>query len=202
MLEHDMKIKQLSLLLLMVLFSSLMMAQQKYAVIISGVATSWNLMHLPSGLSGNITNTHQFDEFWNNTYLVWELLTQKYGYNNENIILLYGNGDDWHGINPIHENEYFKAERYGLNKITDYSADSVSLSHVFNTLYKTLKSDDILLVLTIGAENQGNLTGKTDLNLQTGVITKDYLTDRLIKIASHTTMAWLLPIQKLELLLK
>jgi hypothetical protein len=133
---------------------------------------------------------------------VWELLTQKYGYNNENIILLYGNGDDWHGINPIHENEYFKAERYGLNKITDYSADSVSLSHVFNTLYKTLKSDDILLVLTIGAENQGNLTGKTDLNLQTGVITKDYLTDRLIKIASHTTMAWLLPIQKLELLLK
>jgi hypothetical protein len=73
---------------------------------------------------------------------------------------------------------------------------------VFNTLYKTLKSDDILLVLTIGAENQGNLTGKTDLNLQTGVITKDYLTDRLIKIASHTTMAWLLPIQKLELLLK
>jgi len=202
MLEHDMKIKQLSLLLLMVLFSSLMMAQQKYAVIISGVATSWNLMHLPSGLSRNITNTHQFDEFWNNTYLVWELLTQKYGYNNENIILLYGNGDDWHGINPIHENEYFKAERYGLNKITDYSADSVSLSHVFNTLYKTLKSDDILLVLTIGAENQGNLTGKTGLNLQTGVITKEYLTDRLIKIASHTTMAWLLPIQKLELLLK
>jgi hypothetical protein len=142
-----MKTKHVTIAILMLLFSSFANSQQKYAVLISGVAPSWDQMQVPSGLSGTITSPHQFDEFWNDTYLMWELLTQKYGYNNENVIVLYSTGTDYM---PDNTNTRYRASRYSLPKITDNPATIAKVTEVLSSLQAQLTADDFLFVWTFG----------------------------------------------------
>ncbi len=72
-----------------------------------------------------------FDEFWNDTYLMWEML-YKYGFKDENIYVLYGDGDDY----------FDRGDRYNVTlnfpgeftEITDYAATVASVNNIFSWL--------------------------------------------------------------------
>jgi hypothetical protein len=164
-----MKTKQLSLLLLLNLFSCFAMSQQKYAVLISGVAPAWDQMQVPAGLSGTIVSPHQYDEFWNDTFLMWELLTQKYGYEDENVIVIYADGSDWVDPNPDNTNTRYRASRYNFLHITDAAATTTKVTAVLTNLQNTLKADDFLFVWTFGHGFE-NGTGNGLIQLNDGLM--------------------------------
>jgi len=57
-----------------------------------------------------------YDDFWNDTYLMWELL-YKNGWPDENIHVLYGDGKDYEI-----RNRRYQAQYHHLEQITDTSA--------------------------------------------------------------------------------
>ncbi len=71
-----------------------------------------------------------YDDFWNDTYLMWELL-YKNGWPDENIHVLYGDGEDW----PNNKNPRYQAPvEEGIRKITDTSAYYHDVVDIFNAL--------------------------------------------------------------------
>jgi len=75
--------------------------------------------------SGKAVN---IDEFWNDTYLMWELLYNK-GWPDDHIQVLYGDGKDYQT-----ENSHYQASRYRLPQITDRSAYYADVVDVFSDL--------------------------------------------------------------------
>jgi hypothetical protein len=93
-----------------------------------------------------------FDEFWNDTYLTWELLYDAdfYGYSNDNINVLFGGGADYTFQN---QNIRYKAIYHNLDHITD---DTAKKSDVMSALdgYTTLTENDYLFIWIMS--NGGN----------------------------------------------
>ena len=73
-----------------------------------------------------------YDEFWNDTYLMWELLYKNKGWANNDIYVLYGNGDDYTTLN-----DRYKASVQTNNvipKATDYRAYYTEVANIFSWL--------------------------------------------------------------------
>jgi len=157
--------KKVRLLIVVMAFGSLMatsFAQQKYAVLITGdyAGTSYSVPLSDQWNGGQGKSNYGFDEFWNDTYLMWEMLQTK-GYAPENIFVLFANGQDYHpsGYDP----------RYtppGGIIVTDYSASIANVNNVFNGLcygtggFPQVTADDFLFVWTFdhGGGSNGNST--------------------------------------------
>jgi len=77
--------------------------QNYYAVLITG-DTPYLEADGPKNWNGGEYSKLGFDEFWNDTYLMWELLYEN-GFSNDNIFVLFGNGEDWNdlGNNPRYD---------------------------------------------------------------------------------------------------
>jgi len=132
------------------LFSSILNAEN-YAVLITGdtpvlPATSpktWN-----GGSNGKVA----YDEFWNDTYLMWEILWQ-YGFKDENIFVLYGYGIDYSSAGDRY-NVLIQHQGSGITEITDYPANRQDVMNIFNWLKNgnssqgvpQMTSDDFLFV--------------------------------------------------------
>jgi hypothetical protein len=121
-------------------------AQQKYALLIGGDMHATNVPdehvwnnNIDPGPSG-------YDEFWNDTYLMWELLYDDiYGYSNDNINILFGGTEG--GVDytfPLQDVRY-KASKHGLAKITDGAATK---ANVMSALigFSTLNPYDYLFI--------------------------------------------------------
>jgi hypothetical protein len=126
-------------------------AQEKYALLIGGdmQATNVPTEHRWNGGPGVQT----FDEFWNDTYLMWELLYDEesfYGYSNDNINVLFGDGADYTFSGQW---ERYKAIYHNLDFITD---DTAKKSDVMSALdgYTTLTENDYMFIWIMS--NGGN----------------------------------------------
>ncbi len=99
-----------------------------YAVLISGALPS-----TAGSYNGGVRAT--YDEFWNDTYLMWEIHYTKTGMqdNSSNpggqIKVLYGNGMDY----PQASNRY-KASWNGVTRVTDYAAYYSDVANMFTWL--------------------------------------------------------------------
>ncbi len=94
-----------------------------------------------------------FDEFWNDTFLMWEMLWQ-YGWKDENIFVLFGNGQDWQFVNPRYwGNQYY--EEWGIEHITDDGAYYQDVVDIFNYLDGVMTDSDELFVWTFDHGNPG-----------------------------------------------
>nr|NQU90937.1 hypothetical protein [Bacteroidota bacterium] len=90
-------------------------AQEKYAIIIGGNMDP-DAQYIPTSQqwnSGNGAGQYGFDEFWNDTYLMWEMCVIDKDYTDANVHVLFGDSTDftfsgqddrYKGIN--HGNEY------------------------------------------------------------------------------------------------
>ncbi|HEX3030333.1 MAG TPA: C13 family peptidase, partial [Clostridia bacterium] len=81
-----------------------------------------------------------YDEFWNDLVLMWKALLDV-GYRDENIFVVYGDGNDFD--DPARP--YYSFKRFKLlngskrRKLTDFRADIESISYLFNSLTQNLK---------------------------------------------------------------
>lgn len=119
--------------------------QEKYAVLITGDMAAKNI---PTEIQWNGGKDNPNLAFWNDTYLMWELLLEK-GYTAENIIVLFGDGYDYQ---PTWIAPRYTPQRLGYDFVTDYSATRANVDMVFNGLangnngFAKLTEDDFLAV--------------------------------------------------------
>ncbi len=139
-----MKNYKMILFILFICLSSLVNAQHKYAVLIGGDPDAVNVPAGDIWNNGQDTGPYGYDEFWNDTYLLWEMLYDKKDYTNENIYVLFNDGIDY----TFHEQDdrYKSLPNYGIYEITDYSATKSNIQAVFDDLATTITQDDFLFV--------------------------------------------------------
>ena len=130
-------------------------SQQKYAVIITGDYAA----NKGSWYVNNDRDSTAKEAFWNDTYLMWEMLLEK-GYTNENIFVLFADSSDYQPdwmykryIPQIWHHEVIPSPN---GKITDYSATKENVEMVLTGLadgsngFPQLTQDDFLYVYTFG----------------------------------------------------
>ncbi len=122
-------------------------AQEKYAIIIGGnmnpddqiipVTEQWNGGDDPHPLYG-------FDEFWNDTYLMWEMLVFGKEFTDANVNVLFGNGEDfWFEDQNIRYQAGYHEE---YEVVTDANSNEQTISTTFSSLANTITEDDFLFV--------------------------------------------------------
>jgi hypothetical protein len=141
--------------------STLALGQEKYAILISGDSPDYSTSE--EGL---------YWASWNDTYLMWEMLTQEKGYDPDNVFVLFAGGEDYSITNPDVADRYTPPEYV---TVTDYSATLANVYMVFDGLangtngFTKATEDDFLFVWTFvhGGRSGGNST----LYLIDGIIT-------------------------------
>jgi hypothetical protein len=139
-------------ILIFYISANLIHAQEKYAILITGESAGEDANTDGSWIANN--NKSTWDEFWNDTYLMWEMLVFDKGYADENVFVLYANGIDY--TYPEQTIRYKAENHIGYTQITDMSAIKENVEAVFNGLstgnggFPQLFEDDFLYVFTFG----------------------------------------------------
>jgi len=136
------------LIIVVILSSSFNLAQQYYAVLITG-DTPEGYAQSPKNYNGGDMYSG-YDEFWNDTFLMWELL-HNYGFADDHIYVLYGYGNDYQSQNPRYRHPNFPSQQ-----ITSFSAYISDVQNIFNWLANgntsynipKLTNNDILFIWT------------------------------------------------------
>ncbi len=148
------KVKIIFSLMAFIAMISAVDAQQKYALIIGGDYKpgeeipdnhKWN-----NGL--NMDPDKGYDEFWNDSYLMWKLLyNHKYRYSNDNIKVLFADGVDYtFPLQDIHYNSFLAN---GFN-ITDAAATKTNVMDALDDMILNINEEDYLFVWIMS--NGGN----------------------------------------------
>ena len=136
-------------------------AQNKYAVLI---ASTGNAQDIPQRDRWNAETSYTApEEFWNDAFMLWELLQDK-GFSRENIFVLYGDTGMDYEDNPC----YIAPKSPSVPESVDVTygpADSTTVYHVFramagmepslNNEIPVLTQNDFLFVWTIGHGGHG-----------------------------------------------
>ncbi len=120
-------------------------AQEKYALLIAGEYDKGNLLFPATEQwnNGNLQGSDVFDEFWNDTYLMWEMLVYKKEYNDENVNVLFANNEDYSFFG---QDIRYKAALHGLQKVTDDWGTYSSINGKLTELANTITENDYLFV--------------------------------------------------------
>ena len=160
-------IKYLAVLFVLVLSTSISIASEKYAVLITGDYADTSRANYSGSWATNNNidrDRRPMEEFWNDTYLLWEILVTEKGYSNENVFVLFAGGIDYpidsdvdlpenwaDRYTPLDNYEHILGEG---GQITDYPADSANVNDVFTGLangsngFPRITEDDFLFVWT------------------------------------------------------
>ena len=150
-------LKTISVLLILLTFTAF--AETKYAILLAGDYTAANVPsdQLWNGGQGN------YSEFWNDLFLQWETLYNS-GYDKENIIVLFANGQDmWKEDGFEYIDTRYRAESVTgiLNEtITRFPATRTSLEEAVKALNNSITPDDFLFVWAMshgGTESQSSI---------------------------------------------
>lgn len=134
-------------------------AAEKYAVLITGEkAPHFN---------------NPYAAFWNDTYLMWEMLYLK-GFDPKNIYVLYSDGVDGGEDQPSYISPRYFPANAGFTtpgyQITDYPATVGSIEEVTSILQGKSTENDFLFVWTFGHGYKYDEVGGSHLNLYSGTI--------------------------------
>lgn len=153
------------ILIELILISGMLFGAEKYAVLITGdYADSARANYNGSWAINNniVRDSLPMQEFWNDTFLMWEMLVFEKGYDDDNVFILFAGGIDY----PIDDEANcpdWWAERYkveeshpGYTHITDYSATIANVEMVLEGLaygnpqenIPQLQEDDFLTIWT------------------------------------------------------
>jgi len=177
-------------------------AQQKYAVLICGESPSIDPTTGSWDLANPVPDNGEHDEFWKDTYLMWEMLIEK-GYDNDHIYVLFASGNDW----PTYPDtdvadRYNPRERHcniigNEGHITDYWATRSNVDMVLNGLANgnnteeipQLNQKDFLFVWTFG-HGAITTTGHSKLMLKSGSITDQEFYTKIQQINCDKKVLW------------
>jgi|GEM_PF-3611981 len=118
---------------------------EKYAVLITG---DYDPRYLPDDVKGY----GPLESFWNDTYLMWEMLIEK-GFNDSNIFVLFGNGE---GLNEVISDTTQVPSRYtpesiGYDReysIVDGWGTFQGIESAVDSIASRITQDDFLFVWT------------------------------------------------------
>ena len=152
--------KKSFLLSIIILFALFARAQEKYAVLICGDKPVEEITYATATSGWGDPGDEIKNEFWNDTFLMWEMLVYEKGYYKENVYVLYYDGVDYN--DPLLADRY-NAEviHYGDHPVTDYIANKTNLEMVFDGLatgtngFPLVTEDDFLFVWTFGHGGPG-----------------------------------------------
>jgi hypothetical protein len=186
--------KLIYILILMLVCIGASHAQKKYAVLIAG-DYGHNLNAIPSGdrwNNGDLMGGTYFDEFWNDTYLIWEMLTKPdeeggkmFIY--ENVHVLFADNYDY--TFPGQDDRY-KAIQWDQEKVTDDFATESSISSTFTQLSNVINDNDFLFVWIMG-HGGTDATGSYFYSYDAQKIYDTQLETWLINIHSQKTTVYL-----------
>jgi hypothetical protein len=169
-------------------------AQEKYAVLITGDYAADNI---PLKSQWNNGESTPMLCFWLDTYLLWEMLIYKKGYSDQNVFVLFADGndydDDW-----MHYTRYDPYHTHQVEKVTDSAA---TRSNVIATLeglangtngFPQVTEDDFLFVFTFDHGEIDTATGNVNLCLLNNEKIWDYEFAELIdNINAHKKAFWM-----------
>jgi len=190
-----------SLLSIGFLFNATAQNPKKYAVIITGDSPG-------DGYQGQFANPNSdYDEFWNDTYLMWEMLVTKFGFDDSKVFVLYAGGQDQNIANPTIASRYTVSNAnnlmgWNLPKITDYPASLTNVQNVLGGLQSgsngmpQVLGDDFLFVFTFGHGHFTSLSGTPPFNgvlelLGDDVITVTELSGLINNIPANKRLIWM-----------
>ena len=90
------------LLLLFFCLPIIAVAQEKYAVLIIGDYADRSVPEQYRWNNGGTKDHRPHEEFWHDTFLMWEMLQSK-GFDRDNIYVLFADGDDYVSDNPLYQ---------------------------------------------------------------------------------------------------
>jgi len=126
--------------------------QEKYAIILNAYAP--DTFYSENSWADANPSSELYYEFWNDIYLMWEMLYER-GFENENIFVLYAGGEDYPVANPWY-NQRYKAAYHYLDSITDYRAFGTTVDSVFAGLaqgslgFPQIQEDDFFVLYVFG----------------------------------------------------
>jgi len=138
--------------IMLCLFAISAVQAEYYAVLITGDTPPGEALG-PKTWDGG-SDLPGFDEFWNDTFLMWEMLWQ-YGWKNENIFVLFGNGIDWWFPNDRYWGDRYNDPPWNIDHITDDGAYYQDVVDIFNYLDGIMTDSDYLFVWTFDHGNPG-----------------------------------------------
>jgi len=143
---------------MLIIALSITNAQEKYAILITGEYNPDNISFPSSEQwnNGNLSGSEVFDEFWNDTYLMWEMLVYKKDYEDEKVHVLFADNIDFTFPN---QDIRYKAALHGLSKISDDFGTYSSINSKFSELANTITENDFLFVWVMshgGTDAQGS----------------------------------------------
>ncbi len=171
-------LKKAFLTFIMLLTITSLVFAENYAVLISGETPSGDAKGKEKNWNGGVHYPGGSDEFWNDTFLMWETLWQL-GWKDENIFVLFGNNADWITTNDNYRANQHNLPPWNINHITDYGANLADVENIFNwladgnsdELIPQMTNEDILFVWT-------HSHGRTDLPDITSLLLMDcWITD-------------------------
>ena len=164
-------------------------AQDKYAVLITGdyaakepeipLANQWN--------QGQGRGPLGMMEFWNDTYLMWEMLQAK-GYSRENIFVLFADGADYQSQCP----RYQPPE--GVT-VTNFAATTANVTNVFTGFHygtngmPQLTENDFLFVWVF--DHGGASNGHSYFYLIDGIMSDTQFATLLDPLPAHRKAFWM-----------
>ena len=122
-----------------IIVSTFSLYGENYAVLITGDTPDRQSIS-PKTWNEGVYGISGYDEFWNDTYMVWEMLYE-FGFMDENIYVLYGDGTD--DFTRDRYDVTFQHSEITAGKITDYSAYVQDVENIFNWLATGNPSEDI-----------------------------------------------------------
>jgi len=184
--------KSLFTIVIVALFATMgtLNAQEKYAVIIGGnmnpdvqyipLAQQWN--------EGDDPGQYGFDEFWNDTYLMWEMLVFDKEFTDANVHVLFGDGEDF--TFPGQDERYTAGYHQGFFSVTDANSYEQTISNTFSDLANTITADDFLFVWVI-SHGGTNAFGSYFYSYDNQKVYDDELASWLGNIAAHKKVVFL-----------
>ena len=167
-------------------------AQEKYAILIGGNMNP-DAQYIPTSQQwngGNGAGQYGFDEFWNDTYLMWEMLVFKKEFDDANVHVLYGDGVDFTFFGQ--DNRYKAIYHSGYYSVTDDSSTYYAISTTFSNLASTITEDDFLFVWIMSHGGTNPFTGKSYFySYDNQKVYDDELATWLGNIAAHKKVVFL-----------
>lgn len=184
------------LMMVLAAITGVLNAQEKYAVLITG---PYSVVGIPPEEQWNNGEgkgpDELFYEFWNDTFLMWEMLTKENGgkgYSDENVFVLFADGIDFPVSHPWVNSRYIPIQ---VDHITDYAATIANVQAVFNGLrtglngFPLVTENDFLFVWTF---NHGNGSGgNSSLLLMDDSMSDDAFAAVVNQIPAHKKVFWM-----------
>jgi hypothetical protein len=188
-----MLLKKVFVVVLVALFATMgtLVAQEKYAIIIGGnVNPGSSIPATEQWNGGNNPGPYGFDEIWNDAYLAWEMLVFHKGYNDANVNVLFGNGNDF--TFPLQDIRY-KGIKHGnqYQVVTDENANKSTIQSQFSTLTSTITEDDFLFVWIMGHGGSNPFQGGYFYSYDGQKIYASQLNTLLDNIQAHKKVVYL-----------